>query len=97
MKEGSPGTSVIKNPPANAGDARDQGSILGLGRSPGVGNSNPLQYSYLENSIDWVLRSPWGLKESDTIKHTHTHTHTHTHNLWQRRQGYTMWKRLPLQ
>ena len=36
---------VIKNPPANAGDARD------TGRSPGGGNGNPLQYSYLENSI----------------------------------------------
>ena len=43
---------VVKNPPANAGDARDACSILGLGRSPGVGNGNLLQYSYLENSMD---------------------------------------------
>ena len=35
---------VVKNPPGNAGDARDVGLISGLGRSPGVGNSNPLQY-----------------------------------------------------
>ena len=43
------GGSVVKNPPANAGD---MGSILGLGRSPREGNGNPLQYSCLENSID---------------------------------------------
>ena len=39
---------VVKNPPANAGDPRDMGSIPGLGRSPGVGNGNTLQYSCLE-------------------------------------------------
>ena len=43
---------VVKNPPANAGDARDAGSIPGLGRFPGEGNGNPLQYSCLENSTD---------------------------------------------
>ena len=48
-KEGFPGGSVVKNPPANAGDL---GSIPGLGRSPGEGNGNPLQYSHLENSMD---------------------------------------------
>ena len=37
-------TLVVKNPPANAGDARDVGSIPGSGRSPGVGNGNSLQY-----------------------------------------------------
>ena len=36
---------VVKNPPVNAGDVRDPGSILGLGRSPGGGHGNPLQYS----------------------------------------------------
>ena len=41
---------VVKNPPATAVDTRDL--IPGLGRSPGVGNSNPLQYSRLENSVD---------------------------------------------
>ena len=35
---------VVKNPPANAGDTRDAGLILGLGRSPGIGNGNPFQY-----------------------------------------------------
>ena len=43
---------AINNSPANAGDKRDTSSTLGLGRSPGVGNSNPLQYSCLENSVN---------------------------------------------
>ena len=43
---------VIKNPPANEGDARDSASIPGLGRSPEVENGNPLQYSCLKNSMD---------------------------------------------
>ena len=42
----------IKNLPANAGDARDVGSIPDSGRSPGGGNGNLLQYSCLENSMD---------------------------------------------
>ena len=44
------------NPSANAGDARDTGSIPGSGIFPGVGNSNLLQYSCLENSKD---REAW--------------------------------------
>ena len=47
---------MIKNLPANAGDARDVGSIPGLGRSPGGGHDNPLQYSCLENPMD---RESW--------------------------------------
>ena len=47
---------VVKNLPANAGDIRDAGSIHGMGRSPGEGNGNPLQYSCLENSMD---RGAW--------------------------------------
>ena len=42
---------MVKNPPVNAGDVGDLGSILGLGRFPG-GNGNPLQYACLENSMD---------------------------------------------
>ena len=42
---------VLKNPPANAGDVKDTGLIPGLGRSPGEGNNNPLQYSGLENPM----------------------------------------------
>ena len=47
-----PGSSVVKNLPANAGDPGDAGSIAGLRRSPGVGNDNPLQYPYLGNPIE---------------------------------------------
>ena len=47
---------MVKNLPANAGDAKDVGLIPGSGRSPGVGNGNPLQYSCLENSMD---RGAW--------------------------------------
>ena len=47
-----PGGTVVKNPPANAGNARDTGSIPELGRSLGVRNGNPLQYSCLKNSMD---------------------------------------------
>ena len=49
---GFSGGSVVKNPPANAGDAGDSGSISGLERSTGGENSNPLQYSCLVNSIE---------------------------------------------
>ena len=42
--------TVVKNPPASAGDTRDAGSIPGSGKSPGEGNGNPLYYSCLENS-----------------------------------------------
>ena len=45
--------SVVKNPPANVGDA---GLMSGLGRFPGAGNGNPFQYSCLENSMD---RGAW--------------------------------------
>ena len=47
---------VVKNPAADAGDTGDVGLIPGLGRSPGVRNGTPLQYSCLENSMD---RGPW--------------------------------------
>ena len=43
---------MVKNPPANVGDAGDMGSSPRLGRSPGGENGNPLQYSCLENSMD---------------------------------------------
>ena len=51
-----PDGSGVKNPPVNAGDAGDLGSIPGWGRSPGGGHGNPLQYSCLENSMD---RGAW--------------------------------------
>ena len=63
---------VAKKPPANAGDSRDTSLIPGLGRSPGGGNDNPLQYSCPENSMDrrsLVGYSPWGHKELDMTEH----------------------------
>ena len=76
-------TQWLKNPPAIAGDAGDTGLTPGSGRSPGVGDGNPLKYSCLENSMD---RGAWwatvhGLAESQTwlsmsdwaTEHTRTH------------------------
>ena len=47
---------MVKNLPANAGDAEDMGLIPGLGRSSGEGNTNPFQYSFLETSMDREAR-----------------------------------------
>ena len=59
---------MVKNPPANARDAKDVGLIPGLGGSSGEGNGNPFQYSCVENSMD---RGAWwaavrGVKKSQT-------------------------------
>ena len=74
-----PGDAVIKNPPANAGDATEVGSIPGSGRSPGGGHGNPLQDSCLGNPMD---RGAWratvhGVAKSWTGLSNRTHTHTH--------------------
>ena len=64
-----PSGSAVKNPPANAGDAGDVGSIPGLGRSLEEGNSNPLQVSGLGNlhgQRSLEVYGPWGCKKSDT-------------------------------
>ena len=63
-----PGGAAVKNPPANAGDIRDAGSISRSGRSPGGGHSNPFLYSCLENPMD---RGAWwatvhGISKSQT-------------------------------
>ena len=47
---------VVKNLPTNAGDAEDMGLMPGLGRYSGEGNANPLQYSFLEDSMDREAR-----------------------------------------
>ena len=68
---------VVKNPPANAGDIRDMGLIPWLGRSPGGGHSNPLQFSCLEYPMDrgaWWLQSMGSqsqtrLKQLSTARH----------------------------
>ena len=77
-------SSISEESDCNAGDL---GSILGLGRSPGEGNGNPLQHSCLENPMDcgaWQA-TVYESQELDTIErlstYTHTHTHTHTHTL----------------
>ena len=65
-------TLKVKNPPTNAGDARDKSSVPGLGRSSGEGHGNPLHYSCLKNSMDrgawpatvhWVSESRIQLKQ----------------------------------
>ena len=52
----SPVAQLVKTLPANAEGARDAGSIPGSGRSPGEGNGNPIQYSFLGNPMD---RGTW--------------------------------------
>ena len=86
---GFPGSSVVKNLPANAGDEGDTGSILESERSSGGENGNPLQFSCLENPMD---RGAWwatvhGVTKSQTwlsdwahmlqILHTEKNTHIH--------------------
>ena len=73
---GLPSGTVVKNMPANAGDA---GSIPGSGRSPGVGNGNLLQCSCLENPMD---RGAWRaavheVTKSDMTEHTRTQKEAH--------------------
>ena len=78
---------VVKNMPANAGDARDIGSIPGSGRFPRLGNGTLLQYFCQNNSMDrgaWcatlhVATKSRMTEHTRTRAHTHTHTHTHTY------------------
>ena len=78
---GFPGSSVVKNLPANAGDA---GSIPGSGRSPGGGNGNPVQYSWLGNPMDrgawWAtvygVAKSWPRPSPCVCAHVRMHTHT---------------------
>ena len=96
---GFPGGTVVKNLPASAGGARDMGSIPGLWRSLGGGNCNPLQYSFLENSMD---RGAWqavvhGVPESRTQLSAHTQwTHQHllstccVRGIWEHWSGWEL-------
>ena len=65
---------VVKNLPAYAREARDEGSIPGSGRSPGGGNGNPLQYSCVGNPMD---RGVWGATVHGVAK-SQTQLSTHT-------------------
>ena len=62
---GFPRATVVKNPPANAGEATEVGSIPGLGRSPGGENGNPLQYPRLGNPMD---RGAWQTTVHGVVK-----------------------------
>ena len=67
---------MVQNPPANIGDSRGKGLISGSGRSSGVGNGNPVQYSCLENARDRKTRQAtvYGVtKESDVTDPTCTY------------------------
>ena len=84
VRWGFPAATVVKNPPANAGDARDTGLIPGSERSPGAGNGNTLQYSCLKNSMDRVglpFHGKLQSMKSQRIRHDWVCTHTHTHTL----------------
>ena len=72
---------VVKNQPANAGDAGDVSWIPGLGRSPGGGNGKPLQYSCLGKSMDRKARQATvhGVAKNQTQLSTSVRTCTHTH------------------
>ena len=82
---------IVNNLPA----IQDMDLIPELGRSPGEGNGNPLQYSCLENSMD---RGTWQAIQSmdsqrvryNWVTNTHTHTHTHTHKC-----TLTIWLSIP--
>ena len=77
LYHGVPGSLLVKNLPARAGDERGVGSAPGLGRSSGEGNGTLLRYSRPGKFHGWrspAGYSPQGLKESDTTEHTHLHT-----------------------
>ena len=83
---GFPGGLLVKNLPANSGDAGDTGLIPGLERLPGRGNGNPLQYSCWEKSHgqrSMAGYSLWSCTESDTGQTWLSDwTHTHTMHTW---------------
>ena len=94
---------VVKNPPANAGDIRDAGSIPGLGRAPGGGHGSPPQYSCLENPMDrgaWRAAVHRVAKSQTWLKQLSMHTCMHT--VFSNKQKYiflfinTKWRELYL-
>ena len=72
---------VVKNLPANAGDIREVGLIPGLGRSPGGGHGNPIQYSCPENLMDrgaWQATVLWLSQNRTQLNQLITHAHIGT-------------------
>ena len=67
---------MVKNLPASTGDMRDVGLIPGLGRSPGGGHGNPLQYSCLENSMDRGAGGLWSVGSQSWIWLKRLSTHS---------------------
>ena len=82
---GFPGGSVVKNRPANAGDV---GSIPGLGRAPGEGNGNPLQYSCLRNPMDW---GDWRIESMGLQSRTQLSNWARIHTRWIQFQTKSYW------
>ena len=77
-----PGGAVVMNPSASAGDTKDMGSIPWLGRCPGGGNGNPLQYSCLENPMErgaWQTTVCGVIRSSNSTKPTCTHDYAVTY------------------
>ena len=78
--EGFPGSTVVKNPPANAEYSGDRGSIPALGRSPRIGNGNARQYSCLENPMDrgaWCPVAWWATAHGVTKSQSQWSLSTH--------------------
>ena len=74
---GFPGGPSGKEPACQAGDVRDTGLIPGLGRAPGGGHGNPLQYSCLDNPTDrrvWWSTVYWVAKSQTQLKHLSMYT-----------------------
>ena len=76
---------MVKNLPTSAGDTGDVGSIHGLGRSPGRGNGNQLQYSCLENLVD---RGGWRAAVHGVTK-SWTRLNTHMSTIWTDLHGHS--------
>ena len=104
IDQGFLGGAEIKNLPANPGDARDASLIPGSGRFPGEGNGNPLQYSWLENSME---RGAWQATVHKVAKSWHnlgneqqqqqefmTHDHcsnSYTYRKWKSESEVAQW------
>ena len=85
-KQGFPGGSVSKESICNAGDIGDAGSISGLGKYPGGGNGNPLQYSCLKNPMD--RRAWWAIVHVVAKRQTRLGTELKVHCTLKKQWAY---------